>query len=307
MGQYDFSYEIPSDFEKRIVQILQQKANGIGLVKAFQACKYEYEDLGNAYYAGMKGDNWNKNALDFTIEGNSHNIQLLKKRQADLKDAISKALRPTTTGFLVREMLFIINDEDTLFPASNIERLNADIATARAVLVDLIKIGERVCSNITYRNNSSENSINDYFRDTLSLMGYSEVKDQTRHGISVSGRDAGEVDILITKENKEVAIFEGMKLSSVNTKYIDEHIQKAIINYNALGTATFIVAYVTVADFEEFWNRYTAHIQSIQFPLKIKCGLQLKPHINAAIRTAEMILSRDDFDFPVYFLALNLN
>ena len=96
-------------------------------------------------------------------------------------------------------------------------------------------------------------------------------------------------------------------MDSVNTQYIDEHIRKAIINYNSLGTATFIVAYVTVADFEGFWNRYTTYLHSVHFPLRIKRGLQLKPHINEAIRTADMILSRDGYDFPVYFMALNLN
>lgn len=307
MGQFDFTYTIPADFDRRIVQILKQKPAGTQLATAFQACVYEYENLGLAYYAGIRGDVWDKNALDFTIEGNSEHIRLLKNRVRDVDDAISKALRPSTSGFVVREILFLENDDDTLFPESNSDRLNADIATANVVLTDLIRIGERVCSNVTYRSGCSENSRNDFFRDTLTLMGYSEVKDQTRHGVSASGADAGEVDILITKEGREVAIFEGLNLGSVDTGYIDRHISKAIINYNALGTATFIVAYVTVADFEGFWNRYAAHLQSLQFPLCVKRRLQIKPHVNAAIRTADMILSRDDFDFPVYFMALNLN
>lgn len=306
MGQYDFNYVIPADFDNRIVQILKQKPAGMKLANAFKKCFYEYENLGLAYYAGLTGDVWNKNALDFTIEGSREHIDLLKNHVRDVDDAISKALRSSTSGFVVREIMFLENDENTPFPESNRDRLNADIATSNVVLNDLIRIAERVCSNVTYRN-SSENGINDFFRDTLSLMGYSEVKDQTRHGISASGADAGEVDILITKEGREVAIFEGLNLASVNTAYIDEHIRKAIINYNSLGTATFIVAYVTVADFEGFWSRYTTHLQSVQFPLQIKQSLRLKPHVNAAVRTADMILSRDGFDFPIYFMALNLN
>jgi len=306
MGLYDFTYEFPADFDRRIIQILLQKTSGAQLATAFKNCVYEYENLGLAFYAGMRGDVWDKYALDFTIEGSSEHVALLKNRVRDVDDAISKSLRSSTSGFVVREILFLENDEDTPFPASDNDRLNADITTANAILADLIRIGERVCSNVTYRNSTSENSINDFFRDTLSLMGYSEVKDQTRHGISTSGADAGEVDILITKEGKEVAIFEGLSLSSVNTSYIDEHIRKAIINYNALGTATFVVAYVTVADFEGFWERYTTHLKSFQFPLQIKQQLNVKPNINAAIRIAEMILSRDGFDFPVYFMAMNL-
>ena len=223
-----------------------------------------------------------------------------------MTEAFSKALRTNTSGFVVRKILYLI-DETSSLPASNEWRLNADIIAANSVLSDLIKIGERMCSNVIYRKDSTENSINDYFRDTLSLMGYSEVKDQTRHGISTSGKDAGEVDILITKDGKEIAIFEGLKLNSVNTSYIDEHIHKAIINYNALGTATFVVAYVSAQNFESFWEEYTAHIKRYAFPLPIKKQLNIKASPNAAIRIAEMILSRDGFDFPVYFIALNIS
>lgn len=306
MGQYDFTYEFPSDFDNRVKQLLQQEDSRAQVASAFQRCKYEYDDLGLAYYAGLRGnDYWNKRALDFTIEGAEEDINILKNHARGLTDAISRSLRPNVSGFVVRKILYLIDDMP-LLPATNEERLNADILAANSVLSDLIKIGERVCSNATYRNNSSENSINDFFRDTLSLMGYTEVKDQTRHGVSISGKDAGEVDILIAKDGKEIAIFEGLKLDSVHTEYIDQHINKAINNYNALGTATFIVAYVSVRNFESFWERYTAHIQSHTFPLQIRRNLNVKTSPNAAIRIAEMILSRDGFDFPVYFIALNL-
>lgn len=306
MGQYDFTYEFPSDFDNRVKQLLQQEDSRAQVASAFQRCKYEYDDLGLAYYAGLRGnDYWNKRALDFTIEGAEEDINILKNHARGLSDAISRSLRPNVSGFVVRKILYLIDDMP-LLPATNEERLNADILAANSVLSDLIKIGERVCSNATYRNNSSENSINDFFRDTLSLMGYTEVKDQTRHGVSISGKDAGEVDILIAKDGKEIAIFEGLKLDSVHTEYIDQHINKAINNYNALGTATFIVAYVSVRNFESFWERYTAHIQSHTFPLQIRRNLNVKTSPNAAIRIAEMILSRDGFDFPVYYIALNL-
>ena len=66
--------------------------------------------------------------------------------------------------------------------------------------------------------------------------------------MSASGKDAAEVDILLTKDGKEIGIFEGMKLNSVNADYIDRHISKLITNYNALGTATFIAVSYTHLD-----------------------------------------------------------
>ena len=175
------------------------------------------------------------------------------------------------------------------------------------VLNDLLKICERLSTNATYNKDTPENGINDFIRDTLFLMGYNEVKDQSRHGISSTGKDAGNVDILITKEGREIAIFEGLKLNSVNSTTIDEHISKAIVNYNALGTATFIVAYVSVSNYEAFWTRYIEHIRSYHYPLQIKRPLGNMTSPNAAARIAHTVLSRDGYDFPVYFIAVNIN
>lgn len=130
--------------------------------------------------------------------------------------------------------------------------------------------------------------------------------DQTRHGISSNGRDAGEVDLLLKKNDREAAIFEGLKLDSVNSQYIKNHIDKAIVNYNALGTPTFIVAYAGTVNFEGFWNRYFEFLAAYSYPLNVKRMLVQIVSTSAAIRSANMILSRDGFDFPVYFMAVNL-
>lgn len=53
MGEFDFTYILPENFEKRVVQYLLQLANR-QLAEAFQHCKYEYEDVGLAYYAGLR-------------------------------------------------------------------------------------------------------------------------------------------------------------------------------------------------------------------------------------------------------------
>lgn len=308
MGTLDFTYEIPDNFKKRVIQYLQQMSND-NVVNAFIRCEYEYEKVDLAFYAGLKGDNWDKYALDFSIEGAKDDISVLKMADRVLKNVIDKALKPSESGFLIRNIFYLDNDDSfsvSKVPSSNEERLNADIESAKSVLNDFIQIGERICLNHSFNASSSENTINDAFRDMLSIKGYNEVKDQSRHGISSSGKDAGEVDILLTKDGREIAIFEGLNLSSVNTSYIDEHIDKAIINYNALGTATFVVAYVCSANFENFWERYSNHIKDYKFSLQVKKSFCILPYPNAAIRCATLILSRDDYDFPVYFMALNI-
>lgn len=198
MGMYDFTYTLPNDFDNRVYQLLQQLYKRDELANAFANCKYEYEDLGLAYYAGLKGDNWNKNAIDMTIEGPKSAILVLENNKNTVENAMSKALKSTETGLLLRDTVYLVSDNLPVLPETNEERLNADIKSSELVLADLIKVGERLCSNATYDVNSNENSINDFFRDTLSLMGYNEVKDQTRHGISCSEKDAREVDIQVT-------------------------------------------------------------------------------------------------------------
>ncbi len=306
MGEYDFTYELPSDFSNRVFQLLKQTYFDSRLAMAFQHCKFEYEDLGLAFYAGLKGDNWDKHALDFIFEGNSADIDILRNGQSVLRNALVKGLRSSVSGFLIKSIAFLVVD-DNLLPSTDEERLNIDLAASNMVLNDLLKICERLSTNATYDKDTPENGINDFIRDTLFLMGYNEVKDQSRHGISSTGKDAGNVDILITKEGREIAIFEGLKLNSVNSTTIDEHISKAIVNYNALGTATFIVAYVSVSNYEAFWTRYIEHIRSYHYPLQIKRPLGNMTSPNAAARIAHTVLSRDGYDFPVYYIAVSIN
>lgn len=305
MEEFNFSYELPSNFDRRVCQFLQQTKE-LDVAEAFKKCKYEYDDIGFAYYAGLHGNNWNKKAIDITFEGSAEYINCLINKKLIFKDALEKALKSSESGFLVRNLYFFPNDDLDDMSETNEDRLNADIETAKVVLNDLFQIGERVCLNYSFNKNSTENSINDYIRDMLSVKGYKEVKDQTRHGISVNGKDAAEVDILLTKDGKEIAIYEGLKLNSVNQSSITTHIDKAIVNYNALGTATFIVSYVNTTDFESFWKRYSSYIENYQFPLKVKRRYEEMTYPNASTRAATLILSRDGYDFPVYFIILKI-
>lgn len=111
---------------------------------------------------------------------------------------------------------------------------------------------------------------------------------------------------MLSKAGRDVAIIEGMKLNSVNTSYIDEHITKALVNYNPLGTASFLIAYVSVSDFGSFWERYTEHLREYSYQLRLKRQFQTDSYPNASARVATMVLSRDDYDFPVYFVAFKL-
>lgn len=306
MGQYDFTYEVPNNFNTRVIQYLQQKGRN-DLIAAFKQCKSEYEDVGNAYRAGIRGDNWNMNALDFTFEGAEKDIKLLEKNKGILKDVIGKSLKSRESGLQVREIYCLISENEIdILPKSSEERLNIDISAANAVLQDLIWIGERLCTNAAYNETTDEDTINDYFRDMLCGKGYAETKDQTRHGISENENKAGEVDLLLTKDSKEIALFEGLIPRSSTDTRIGEHIDKAISNYNALGTATFIVAYVNHVKFGDFGDKYYSYISTYQYGLTIKRQIKQLVSPNASTKIAQIILSKDGFDFPVVFICLKM-
>ena len=61
-----------------------------------------------------------------------------------------------------------------------------------------------------------------------------------------------------------------------------------------------------VSDFDSFWNRYVSYLQSYSFPLLVKSPIEVYPYPDAAARVASTILSRDDYDFPVYFVAFKI-
>ncbi|MCY7008592.1 hypothetical protein OCK72_08065 [Fusobacterium simiae] len=299
----NFTYQLPDNFKIWVCQFLQQFKN-IEVATAFDNINYKTQDKGLAYYAGLKGDNWDKHAVDFIIEGFQGDIELLKENINTLKNAINYSLNSEESGFLLKEILFL-DTENSSFFKTNKERLSADLKSAKKIYEDLIKVGEKLCLNVNYSGSSSENSINDFVRDMLSSMGY-EVKDQSRHGVSTSGLEAGEVDILLTKGGNEIAIYEGMNLSCVNTTYINIHIDKAIKNYNPLGTPTYIIAYVNVVDYNDFWEKYFNHLKRYEYPFPSKIQITEKTLPNAAIKAAFIIVSRDGFDFPVYFMTFNI-
>lgn len=132
------------------------------------------------------------------------------------------------------------------------------------LLNSLLFCCERIQSNNSFKD-FSEDSLNDIVRDLLNAQNYN-VRDQTRQGTSSSGIQSGEVDILIRKDELPFAVFEALKLSSVDTAYISEHIDK-IYSYDTSGnTCNFIVSYVKTKNFGTFWDKYKNFVASYSYP-----------------------------------------
>lgn len=68
------------------------------------------------------------------------------------------------------------------------------------IVKDVILVCAKLISNEIYYD-ASEDRRNTYVRDLLDEKGY-VVRDQTRHGLSPQGKDAGKVDISILKRER---------------------------------------------------------------------------------------------------------
>lgn len=108
-----------------------------------------------------------------------------------------------------------------------------------------------------------ENDRNTYISDLLGAAGYQK-EPQTLWGESPGGKTSGEIDILI-KDSRGLpfTIIEALNLDSVESTYISEHINKVFNKYDTTGLENnFIVAYVNVANFGGFCERYINYIST---------------------------------------------
>lgn len=133
-----------------------------------------------------------------------------------------------------------------------------DLSSQEAFIKNLIIACTNLQTRIHYTN-ASEDERNDYISDILDAIGYT-VRDQTRRGSSSSGKDSGELDIFISKDRLPFTVIEAMNLSSVDTTYINKHLDK-IFSYDTSGNKFNVcLSYVKVQDFNSFWEKYHAHV-----------------------------------------------
>ncbi len=116
--------------------------------------------------------------------------------------------------------------------------------------------------------NVSEDERNDFIADLLETNGY-HLKDQSRRGSSGTGKSSGEVDIIIEKNGMPFTIIEALNLDSLNTTYLDKHLDK-IYSYDTTGNVFNVcLLYVKVKDFGSFWDKYCDHAKKHEYPVML--------------------------------------
>lgn len=111
---------------------------------------------------------------------------------------------------------------------------------------------------------SSEDGRNDYIRDLLDGRDY-VIKDQTRRGLSASGKSSGEIDILVEKGNFPFTLIEALILTSLSKEYLGKHLDK-IYTYDTTGNQFNVcLVYAEVKDFASFWEKYCEFVKSYKY------------------------------------------
>lgn len=173
------------------------------------------------------------------------------------------------------------------------------------ILQDLLAACVKLQSNSTYFE-TSENQRNDYIRDLLKTEKY-DVKDQTRRGISAIGKSAGEVDILIEEGGLPVTIIEALNLDSLDTNYLDRHLDK-VYRYDTVGNVfNIILAYVRVVNFSKFCEKYFEHIKKYQhvYPLiSADDRYEVENFPYADIRVMQTVHDRNDCNTILYHVCV---
>ncbi|MCP5054829.1 MAG: hypothetical protein GY940_47125, partial [bacterium] len=152
-----------------------------------------------------------------------------------------------------------------------------------------------------------EDSRNDFITTLLSSKGLI-AKDQTRWGISETGKSIGRLDFKVfNPESGEEAVVEAFNLKSLDRKVIDGHLKK-LFHYDATGLPrNFILVYCEAKNFIGLWEKYLDHIPTIDFdyPLAKLIQVQKSDHIN--LRLARAVHKREKQRTEVYHLFIKMS
>lgn len=159
---------------------------------------------------------------------------------------------------------------------------------------------------------ASEDERNTFVRDMLRGKGY-YIADQTRNGISATGKSAGELDIEIRESaDKPWAIFEALNLKSFSPsaqKYWNQHFSKLTDNYNPAGLQIlFLVSYMECSKdkFKELWLKYAEHISRYSNENYALQKVLNHKEENFYLRSAECVYDRGGLPVTVYHICVRL-
>lgn len=111
-SEYDYTYILSKSFDSYLKQYLEKYDQR--MKEIISSSKISYEQLNFAYYEGFKGNTWNKYAINMIIKNKSKSdIEYLELKKDGLKDFLQKSLDVSNSGFLIKDLDLLVDDNDS--------------------------------------------------------------------------------------------------------------------------------------------------------------------------------------------------
>ena len=241
---------------------------GIGMeIKPYELALYMVQSLAHSEEYGYVVMGVRKSIDSYEIKGISPTIH------DSAKEPISTALNLISHKIEAEYGNIIIDGKNVfVIMLKNSEKVlcmefNKDLDSQDSFIKNIVTACLYLQTRKLY-STSSEDERNDYICDILGAVGYT-VKDQTRRGSSSTGINAGEVDMFISKDRLPFTVIEAMNLDSVNISYINQHLDKVFLYDTSGNKFNVCLSYVKVADFNTFWDKYSAHVATYAYTVPL--------------------------------------
>ena len=131
-------------------------------------------------------------------------------------------------------------------------------------------------------------------------------KDQTQRGSSESGKNSGNIDMYVEKNNGNIfCIIEALILDSVDENNIIRHINK-LFKYDTSGLPiNYILIYYTGKNFSKFLFRYTEFLNKVKIKYPTKNIENLRTNFSE-IKTINMKYQRNSNSCTSIHLCINM-
>lgn len=164
------------------------------------------------------------------------------------------------------------------------------------ILTDIIEVSSRILERKYQKK--IEDLYNDDIVDLLRTKGH-QIADQTRSGSSSSGVGAGELDIMIRRNNGiPITIIECFRLDSCGPKntIVSDHITKLLSKYDTHDLKRkFVIVFAESNRLDNLWGSYTKYIREMDYadnyPIS---GFTLRSDLHNSIGAMRVGISRHE-------------
>jgi internalin A len=171
--------------------------------------------------------------------------------------------------------------------------------------LEVLQLAGKYLQGISQSIKHQEDNRNDFITSILRLKGIT-VHDQTRWGVSGTGKSIGHLDFKLEHpQTKEESIVEAFNLDSLTKDVIKSHLQKLFI-YDANGLKrNFILVYCGAKQFQKTWMDYFDYIRTITFEHPLQEWVEESSEY-ADIKLARAVHLRSEKATEVYHIFINM-